>query len=79
MSFIHHHAPRLSTNSSLHSLPLFFIWPMLKGKYRWQYKMWIVLICLFFIGAVWQNYAEGMMIVASSLLIRNIKRLRSEK
>ena len=63
----------------LNPLPLFFIWPMLKGKYRWQYKMWIVLICLFFIGAVWQNYAEGMMIVASSLLIRNIKRLRSEK
>ena len=54
----------------LNPLPLFFIW---------QYKMWIVLICLFFIGAVWQNYAEGMMIVASSLLIRNIKRLRSEK
>ena len=63
----------------LNPLPLFFIWPMLKGKCRWQYTMWIILICCFFIGAIWQNYAEGMMIVASSLLIRNIKRLRSEK
>lgn len=63
----------------LNPLPLFFIWPMLRKKCSWQYKMWIVLICLFFICSVWQTYAEGMLIVASSLLIRNIKRLKSEK
>ena len=63
----------------LNPLPLFFIWPMLRKKCSWQYKMWIVLICLFFICSVWQSYAEGMLIVASSLLIRNIKRLKSEK
>jgi hypothetical protein len=63
----------------LNPLPLFFIWPMLRKKCSWQYKMWIVLICLFFICSIWQTYAEGMLIVASSLLIRNIKRLKSEK
>ena len=63
----------------LNPLPLFFILPMLKERCHWQYKMWIILICLFFIGAIWQTYAEGMLMVASSLLIRNIRRLRSEK
>ena len=80
MLFSEHPTVRLNLQLLLlNPLPLFFIWPMLKGRCRWQYRMWIVLICLFFIGAIWQTYAEGMMIVASSLLIRNIKRLRSEK
>ena len=63
----------------LNPLPLFFIRPMLKNRCHWQYKIWIVLICLFFVGAIWQTYAEGMFMVASSLLIRNIRRLKSEK
>ena len=63
----------------LNPLPLFFIWAMLRNKCHKQYKMWIILICLFYIGAIWQTYAEGMFIVASSLLIRNIKRLKREK
>ena len=63
----------------LNPLPLFFVWPMLRHRCRWQYAMWIVLICLFFIGFYFQHYAEGTMFVASSLLIRNIKRFYSEK
>jgi len=59
----------------LNPLPLFFIRAMLKRRRHWQYALWTVLICLFFVGAVWQTYAEGMLIVASSLLVRNVKRL----
>lgn len=80
MLFSQHPTVRLNLQLLLlNPLPLFFIWPMLKGKCRWQYVMWIVLICLFFIGVFFQHYAEGTMLVASSLLIRNIKRLYSEK
>jgi len=60
----------------LNPLPLFFIVRMARRAIRrqkdGQYAMWIVLIGLFLIGGLWQSYAEGMYLVASSLLIRNI-------
>lgn len=34
--------------------------------------MWTALIVLAMIGGIWQNYAEGMYLIALSLLIRNI-------
>lgn len=60
----------------LNPLPLFFIWRMI-GRARKrlpdrQYAGWIILICLFFIGGIWQHYAEGIFLLASSLLIRNV-------
>ena len=80
MLFSQHPTVRLNLQLLLlNPLPLFFVWPMLRRRCRWQYAMWIVLICLFFIGAYFQHYAEGTMFVASSLLIRNIKRFYSEK
>ena len=80
MLFSQHPTVRLNLQLLLlNPLPLFFIWPMLKGKCRWQYTMWIILICCFIVGAFWQTYAEGMMTVAYSLFIRNTKRLKSEK
>ena len=63
----------------LNPLPLFFVYPMLRGRMSWQYRMWILLICLFFLGAALQTYAEGMLIVASSLLIRNVRHLLHER
>ena len=60
----------------LNPLPLFLIRRMIvrtkKRQKDRQYVLWIVLICLFFIGSLWQHYAEGMTIVASSLLVRNL-------
>ena len=80
MLFSQHPTVRLNLQLLLlNPLPLFFIWPMLKGKCRWQYTMWIILICCFIVGSFWQTYAEGMMTVAYSLFIRNTKRLKSEK
>ena len=38
---------------------------------RWL-TIWPIFICLFLIGAAVQQYAEGMMVLASSLLIRSI-------
>ena len=60
----------------LNPLPLFFIRRMIvrtkKKLNDRQYALWLLLICLFLIGSFWQHYAEGMMILASSLLIRNV-------
>ena len=60
----------------LNPLPLFFIWRMIRRVRKRlpdrQYAWWIILICLFFIGGIWQHYAEGIFLLASSLLIRNV-------
>ena len=71
--------PTVSLNFQLlllNPLPLFFIYRMIKRTRRhtqdWQYKMWTALIVLAMIGGIWQNYAEGMYLIALSLLIRNI-------
>ena len=60
----------------MNPLPLFFIWRMIRRARKRlpdrQYAGWIILICLFFIGGIWQHYAEGIFLLASSLLIRNV-------
>ena len=62
----------------LNPLPLFFVVRMIKRSRKkqtdWQFRMWIILICLFFAGSAIQHYAEGMHLLAASLLIRNVAR-----
>lgn len=54
----------------LNPLPLFFIPCVLKGHgKRWR-RVLLGMIVLFAIGRIFQVYAEGMMIVALSLLLR---------
>ena len=54
----------------LNPLPLFFIPSMIRGKKtKWQ-NLFLVLVVLFFIGSLFQHYAEGMLILALSLLSR---------
>lgn len=77
MLFSQHPTVRLNLQLLLlNPLPLFFIWRMIsrarKKKADRQYAGWIILICLFFIGGIWQHYAEGIFLLASSLLIRNV-------
>ncbi|MBR1462613.1 MAG: DUF4105 domain-containing protein [Prevotella sp.] len=64
----------------LNPLPLFFIRRLIIRRRNTSpdrlSAFWILLICLFFIGSIWQTYAEGMYLVASSLLIRNIVRIK---
>lgn len=54
----------------LNPLPLFFIPSIIRGKKtKWQ-NLLLVLVILFFIGSLFQHYAEGMLILALSLLSR---------
>lgn len=54
----------------LNPLPLFFIPSIIRGKKtKWQ-NLLLVLVVLFFIGSLFQHYAEGMLTLALSLLSR---------
>lgn len=54
----------------LNPLPLFFIPSIIRGKKtKWQ-NLLLVLVVLFFIGSLFQHYAEGMLFLALSLLSR---------
>lgn len=60
----------------LNPLALGFLYPTLKAlrhkkRSRWL-TIWPICLVLFFIGAFWQTYADGMCILASSLLVRAI-------
>lgn len=73
--------PTTSTNLQLlllNPLPLVFVWRVVKNMRRgcadWFWTFYVVLIALFFIGGIFQTYAEGMYIVALSLLVRCARR-----
>ena len=58
----------------LNPLNLIFIWKsickMRKGKMYWYYNVWGALLTIFLFMQNWQHYAEGMNILALSLLSR---------
>ena len=54
----------------LNPLWLFLCSPWTKWKHRWNVAL--VMVVLFFIGNIFQSYAEGMNILALSLLVRII-------
>ena len=66
--------PTTSTNLQillLNPLPMFFIPAILKRKKdTWWWTILLTMIVLFYIGGIFQVYAEGMMILALCLLIR---------
>lgn len=67
--------PTTSTNLQLlllNPLPLFFIPSVIKRhRTKWQ-RVLLVMIVLFAIGGIFQSYAEGMWVVALSLLSRAV-------
>ena len=58
----------------LNPLNLIFAWSVSKkmrqGKIHWYYNVWAILVVVSLFLQVWQEYAEGMIILALSLLIR---------
>lgn len=73
--------PTTSTNLQLlllNPLPLVFAWRVVKnmrgGRVDWFWTFYVALIALFFVGGIFQTYAEGMYILALSLLVRCVRR-----
>ena len=60
----------------LNPLPLFFIPAVLRRRETRWWTILAAMIVLFAIGRLFQHYAEGMMILALSLLIRTINHRR---
>ena len=58
----------------LNPLNLFFVWQVAKkarkGRFHWYYNAWGFLLVLSLFMQIWQDYAEGMVILALSLLTR---------
>ena len=74
--------PTVSVNFQiliLNPLPLFFLITVAKGKHSLYWKVLPFLILLFLIGGFWQHYADGMYLLALSLLLRDIIHLRYDK
>lgn len=63
----------------LNPLPLIFLYHIIKKKKNAYWKLSAIMITAFFIGGFFQDYAEGMEIVALSLLTRNISHFKNEK
>lgn len=67
--------PTTSLNLQLllfNPLPLFFILPVVRGrKSRW-WRILIVMVIGYLLGALFQHYAEGMLFAAFALLSRSI-------
>lgn len=53
-------------------LPWFFLWPVLRGRQTHYWLITAVLCVLFFIGALFQSYAEGIWTLALCLLLQCI-------
>lgn len=75
--------PTTSTNLQVllfNPLPLFFIPSVLRKKPATRYwQATIVLIAMFFVGGIWQDYAEGTEILALCLLSRCMSHIRNDK
>ncbi len=60
----------------LNPLALVFLYPAMrhlrKGQRSLWLTIWLIFICLFLAGSIFQHYAEGMWLLASSLLTRDV-------
>ena len=74
--------PTVSINFQLfllNPLPLFYLFSVAKGRKTYYWHVLLTMIVLFYIGGIWQNYAEGMNVLALSLLLRVITHQRLSK
>lgn len=68
--------PTTSTNLQvllLNPLPFLFVWKVARGKKTQWFNIQLALTILFFIGGLWQSYAEGMYVLALCLLLRDLR------
>ena len=56
----------------LNPLALLFVWPVWKGRKTKWFAISTICLLAFMTGCFWQDYAEGMLFLALSLLCRNI-------
>lgn len=65
----------------LNPLSIIFVYHVirqqLKGRCFWYWKLHLAFIILFLLGNIFQNYAEGMNILALTLMIRAILNIRT--
>lgn len=67
--------PTTSTNLTallLNPVPLLFVYSVARGRRTRWWLLSVALSVLFLLGAIVQSYAEGMTVVALSLLIRSV-------
>ena len=65
--------PTVSLNLQIllfNPLPWFFLWPVIRGRQNRYWLISCVLIALFFIGSLFQQYAEGLWSLALCLLMQ---------
>ena len=65
--------PTVSLNLQIllfNPLPWFFLWPVIRGRQNRYWLVSCVLIALFFIGSLFQQYAEGLWSLALCLLMQ---------
>lgn len=65
--------PTTSLNLQLllfNPLPLLFIYKVVKRRKTCYWNILVAMVSLFYLGGIWQDYAEGMEIVALCLLLR---------
>ena len=63
----------------LNPLPLFFLWPVARGRKTPFFRIWLLLTLLFLLGGLWQCYAEGTYGVAACVLLRAVMTQKSIK
>ena len=66
--------PTVSLNLQIilfNPLPWFFLWPVIKGSKTRYWLITEVLVVLFFIGSLFQSYAEGLWCLALCLLLQS--------
>ncbi|MBR4388789.1 MAG: DUF4105 domain-containing protein [Prevotella sp.] len=78
--------PTISTNLQcllFNPLPLVMLYPVVKrlhkGQGHWWWTIQFILLILFCVGSVFQDYAQGMIILACVLLYRCLTRLQLGK
>ncbi len=77
MIFSYH--PTVSINLQLllfNPLPWFFLWPVIKGRQTRFWTITLVLGALYFIGSLFQCYAEGLWCLALCLLLQSYLHIR---
>ena len=74
--------PTTSTNLQVllvNPVHLFYLPAILKRRKTRYWMVLLAMVCLFYVGSLFQHYAEGMLILALCLLLRFWIHIRNEK